>query len=59
MAFVEFHSAEHAAFALQSSTELKIDSYAVKTYFAKEAIMQQMIQQVTRIISIFILLSFD
>lgn len=48
LAFVEFHSSEHAAYALQCSTDLKLDSFALKTSFAKESMMQQMIQQVRK-----------
>jgi hypothetical protein len=49
MAFVEFHSVEHAAYALQCSAELKMDANSLKISFAKEAIMHQIISQVIQL----------
>jgi RNA recognition motif-containing protein len=45
-AFVEFHSIDHASYALQCSKDLKFDSNTVKVAFAREKVMQQMIAQV-------------
>lgn len=45
-AFVEFHSIDHASYALQCSKDLKFDNNMLKVAFAREKVMQQMISQV-------------
>lgn len=45
LAFVEFQTVEHAAYALQNSNELKIDFCPVKVAYAKESVMRQLISQ--------------
>ncbi len=51
MAFVEFHSVEHAAYAMQCSADLKMDTISLKVSFAKEQVMHQIINQVNPIMN--------
>lgn len=45
-AYVEFHTIEHAAYALQCSADLKLNNMDLKIAYAKESVMQQLLIQV-------------
>eukprot|EP00599_Poterioochromonas_sp_BG-1_P015631 CAMPEP_0173159692 /NCGR_PEP_ID=MMETSP1105-20130129/17294_1 /TAXON_ID=2985 /ORGANISM="Ochromonas sp., Strain BG-1" /LENGTH=671 /DNA_ID=CAMNT_0014078241 /DNA_START=620 /DNA_END=2635 /DNA_ORIENTATION=+ len=44
-AYVEFHTIEHAAYALQCSADLKLNNMDLKIAYAKESVMQQLLIQ--------------
>lgn len=46
LAFVEFHSVEHASYAVQCSHDIKIGDTPLKVAYARETVMQQIIAQV-------------
>lgn len=46
-AFVEFHSTEHATYAVQCAKDIRLDSNTLKVAFAREKVMQQLVSQVS------------
>ncbi len=52
LAYVEFHTAEHAAHALLSAGDLRMDSNPLKVTFARENVMTQLLHQVSAIVPI-------
>jgi hypothetical protein len=46
MAFLEFHTVEHAAYVMQNAANIRIDAVPLKISYARESVMSQLIQQV-------------
>ncbi len=46
MAFLEFHTVDHAAYVVQNAANIRIDAVPLKVSYARENVMSQLIQQV-------------